>query len=564
MKLSNIRRHGDLTEKQRKLFKERPDKQSCINWTHELALRAWNEKISMPNSQGEAVSASAPLAVQVTKPTGYSAFVFTKTLLETRGSFRDFEAWTQAVAAASPGVQMVSRKVGGQHVQSLARYERMTTLRCLQEGAVFRLQADGLARAYQVEIGTILWQLPASLRCYAENGEEFSWLERLGPRGPWIVERLIGARDFPNAMDTAGKVGMLEECVRRATLSATGDIQPATFEHVKKNVRAWASDGADRDVAFAATSVFPGLCFHAWDEAHSGVKLLQQALRDDSEVQIVDQLLVTRKKPPSLAKFLSTSDVFKRTFGDAQCKEEIAFVQNFGWAPQRYQSRARPYARESRRWHSIFSSVAKEATSSDPKRKQIATGLLSELGGENSPRLLLGGMLADLTVEHYDWVASGNKANPEATTTMSRHESFNHRLKVLFVEGLILRIPQSYTGATLAFLRQNNHFRFGKDVQSFGLGDTSQVELQRVVRATLQRVQRAVANSIALGAVYRPESSWYKAFEAFSLPSVLTNLCGVAAAADVKRVDECKASLVDTTITIATTTTATTTTIELN
>ena len=36
----------------------------------------------------------------------------------------------------------------------------------------------------------------------------------LGPRGPWIVERIIGMREFPHSMDVDGKVSMLEASVR--------------------------------------------------------------------------------------------------------------------------------------------------------------------------------------------------------------------------------------------------------------------------------------------------------------------------------------------------------------
>jgi hypothetical protein len=155
-------------------------------------------------------------------------------------------------------------------------------------------------------------------------------------------------------------------------------------------------------------------------------------LQDDPETQVVDQLLVTGKKPQSLAKFLSTSDVFRQKFSDAQMQEQVAFVKNFGWAPQRFQSRARPYARECRRWRAIWASVAAEAVSASPERKTLAVWFLTELGGEKSSRLLLGALLANLAVEHYNWVAGGDKANPDTSTTMARFNSFLRRLDVLF------------------------------------------------------------------------------------------------------------------------------------
>ena len=51
-------------------------------------------------------------------------------------------------------------------------------------------------------------------------------------------------------------------------------------------------------------------------------------MTDGGEVSITDQLLVTGKKPYSLAKFLTTSMVFRKTVGDRQLVDPIAFVKN--------------------------------------------------------------------------------------------------------------------------------------------------------------------------------------------------------------------------------------------
>ena len=109
----------------------------------------------------------------------------------------------------------------------------MQTHQLLREGAIFRLQADGLERTYQVEIGTVLWALPASLQHLPKHGRQEGWLQELGPRGPWVIERIIGMREFPQAMDCEGKVAMLEECVRRACQSASGEIDAMLHQHVE-------------------------------------------------------------------------------------------------------------------------------------------------------------------------------------------------------------------------------------------------------------------------------------------------------------------------------------------
>ena len=89
---------------------------------------------------------------------------------------------------------------------------------------MFRLMADGLDRTYQVETGTVLWSLPSHLKHLPEHGVQVGWLEVLGPRGPWIVERIIGMQEFPHDMDEDGTVSMLEACVRRACLSVSGEL----------------------------------------------------------------------------------------------------------------------------------------------------------------------------------------------------------------------------------------------------------------------------------------------------------------------------------------------------
>eukprot|EP00974_Lingulodinium_polyedra_P106701 10329945-Lingulodinium_polyedra.AAC.1 len=95
-------------------------------------------------------------------------------------------------------------------------------------------------------------------------------------------------------------------------------------------------------------------------------------MKHDAEIEAVDRLLVAGTQPYSLTKCVSTSEVFRKKLGDAQADAGVSFVQHFGWAPQRFQSRARPYARESRRWHAIWSAVVAEAVGANPKRRQLA------------------------------------------------------------------------------------------------------------------------------------------------------------------------------------------------
>ena len=85
----------------------------------------------------------------------------------------------------------------------------------------------------------------------------------------------------------------------------------------------------------------------------------------------------------------------------------------------------------------IFGSVCTEVASANMKRRTLARMFLVELGGENSSRLVVGGLLADLNAEHYTWVAGGDKRNPDATTVQARTEAFEARLDILYTQGLI-------------------------------------------------------------------------------------------------------------------------------
>ena len=253
---------------------------------HQEAEAAWKERVRAEGShQGaetfsEAATAApaAPVFVRKADPeSGGRAVVATRALLETSSSFRCFDVWRDALLGnerAAVGSSFQCRQM----VSTMALHEKLVTQKILKEGVVFRLSADGLDRTYQVELGTVLWSLPKALDFLPNYGKNAGWLEQLGPKGPWIVERLIGMREFPQAMDCDGKATMLEDCVRRACQTAGGDVDVDLHKHVREETRAWCSDGADLDVPLAATATFPRLAFHAWDESHS-VQALPQTNR---------------------------------------------------------------------------------------------------------------------------------------------------------------------------------------------------------------------------------------------------------------------------------------------
>ena len=466
-KFQNILRHGNATLAQQKQLATHFEPQPGINWDHEMAVQQWCREMEKSSAL---VPDSGAVVIERVARDRRSAFIHLRTLLETRGSFSSLEMWVAAAQVEKTDIQKHSPDDFKKCLQTMVSYERFITKTLLECGSVFRLQADGRKRVYQVEVGAVLWKFPAALEPVRADLAKSGCISCLGARGPWVAERLIGMHEFPGEMHLEGKASMVEDAVRSATLGTEGEVDTKLHQHILRNTRVWTSDGADLDVgpALATGGCFSGLVCHAWDESHSAGRLLASALKHDKEVVEVDRLLVTGKKPYSLAKFVGTSDVFRRKFGDAQVKEGVAFVRNFGWAPQRFQSRARPYARESRRWHAIWSAVAAEADGKNPTRRDLAVHLLSSLSGPNSMRLLLGGMLADLSAEHYSWVATGDEANPDASTVMDRVDHFRSRLDVLFLQGHILKMEDTYTGATLAYLREAHFYHYGTRAAVFG------------------------------------------------------------------------------------------------
>jgi len=158
-KWCNIARHGNLAKSQRKIKGD-----AFINKTHEMARQAWEQRLQAEALQCETVTvleaASAdnpPAVVRTREPASdYRAVIGTRTMLEVKGSFQSLDAWFKALAGEQRQA-LESGWHGRRLVDTMAHHERGLTHALLKEGTVFRLQADGLGRTYQVEIATVLW-----------------------------------------------------------------------------------------------------------------------------------------------------------------------------------------------------------------------------------------------------------------------------------------------------------------------------------------------------------------------------------------------------------------------
>ena len=138
----------------------------------------------------------------------------------------------------------------------------------------------------------------------------------------------------------------------------------------------------------------------------------------------------------------------------------------------------------------MFESLALEAAGPNQKRASNAKHLPRELGGENSWRILLGGMLTDIAVEHYAWASGGGQHDPDPTMAADRTALFLQRLRMLIGEGQVLQIPETYTGQVLLFLKSTTTVQCGSFVQTVGLGALSDPDVRNLTGFALKKARK--------------------------------------------------------------------------
>ena len=70
-------------------------------------------------------------------------------------------------------------------------------------------------------------------------------------------------------------------------------------------------------------------------------------------------------------------------------------------------------------------------------------------------------MLADLSAEHYIWVAEVDRSNPDATRVQEWAHRLLARLSTFFDEAQILTVPDSYTGMTFELWKTTHCYQMG-------------------------------------------------------------------------------------------------------
>ena len=379
-KLSNIRRHG-----------ESAGHRAALAQLHLSSDRLG----ASPDLVGEGLTAAHVL--------------FQRELIAHGGSFESFSRFckTAKFAGADLGFGSVGPKISKQLTAVLADMETMITGALLRNTSVLGFMQDALGSHVACRLRMVVWKLPRCVEA-ALDGLLPRGVLALGPRGPWCVDRLACLASLGSDHGAGAKKAIMRECLAKVS------PDPATFKLASKVLRFYASDACPTEVRAAELSQmedFPNLKFHSADASHGSLVALKTAFRSDPEVALVDELLISGKKPPSLAKLLRTSSKMQSFFKEAELSEAVAVLSHFGFAPQRFDSRKVPLGRIATRLRQAFAALAEEAEHcGEETRRNGATHLLNELTGEKSMRLVLGAMMADLAHEH-------SKHSTQATRT---------------------------------------------------------------------------------------------------------------------------------------------------
>ena len=171
----------------------------------------------------------------------------------------------------------------------------------------------------------------------------------------------------------------------------------------------------------------PNLAFHVMDSTHSLQLAIRHGMAGDPEIEQLQKVLLTNKRPhPSISNMLRNSTRFRTVFREKQQEDALSVLENLGWAPQRMSSRARPYGRTSLRLHALLAALAEEAEHGH--EKDLALSNLQQIASYK--RLMLIGLLADLTHEHQRLVHETGTSDPDPTNTILLIERFKTRCKV--------------------------------------------------------------------------------------------------------------------------------------
>ena len=345
---------------------------------HRAAVRQLNDSCE----SGELAETAGP-----SMSLSYAHVLFQRVLVASGGSFFGFARWLRIARIAGADILGGAEqgKVSKQLADVMADKERDVTQKILRAADVCCLKQDGKASKVVLNVKSVVWRWPTGLK---RDPWPAGVVSLSGANGPWIAHRIGGLSELrrshgPEALSQSIEDKLAEHCHNAEEVAA-----------LKAKCIFFTSDGAASEVA---SGCLLGAKFVEQDESHSAMLVLKDCIGADPEVALVDRLLVSgTENPRSAAKLLSTSDRFSAIFQDEEQQDAVQVLQHFGWSMPRFSSRKKPTARTARRLQQLFACLAQESEEPKSRFKDDAIALIEGLSGDNSMRLVLGGMMADL------------------------------------------------------------------------------------------------------------------------------------------------------------------------
>lgn len=197
---------------------------------------------------------------------------------------------------------------------------------------------------------------------------------------------------------------------------------------------------------------------------------------------------------------LRNSSRFRATFTEEQRSGVYSTLSHLGWAPQRMSSRANVYRRIAGvHLTDMLSALARECEGGAMKKEALHN--LRSMAPFR--RFMLAGLLADLTVEHQKAVRETDTADPDPCLVSQQLARFRLRCRVLFTEGQVYVIKETFTSNILRFYKDPSAIFVGKEALLFAMPQERAAYFE-----PLERIRAIVGNVLACLEAALPEQCW--------------------------------------------------------
>jgi len=390
----------------------------------------------------------------------------------------------------------------------IAAWEMLVTNTALRHASILGLGQDAKDNILCVSVRGVLWKLPALFRDRLPRHFKQVIPGDLGRKGPWIFERaagvgVLGFDRSATALAKATRVQLARVC--------GGETPPEVLDKIEFYT---ADNAADET---AACQLLKQTCKHLVyenpDTTHSIMLATKQGCRGDPEIEKVQQVFLTSKRPyKSVASILRHSTRCRTAFKEEQIDATMVTLSHLGWAPQRHDSQSHALGCSALTIEAILCFMGREvdakSTYADSSRYNLEVLQLS-------CRLVLSAMLADLTTEHQTACRHSDVSDPDPTQVSRSLALFKTRALFLFRDGNIMLSTGTFTRQMLDLLGPGFALLAGNRSYVYALPDPAAPEYFE----PLERMRAVLGNVLLCLEAALPPTSWQRSFSAFRLPA---------------------------------------------